>query len=602
MRPVMEEAYETLRRGKVPIVVAPTGYGKTAASPEIYRRVVDDSIASGLIHVAPLRALVKEIYDDHFSKVEGSGYQSSDSLPGAAKSPYYLRSLVVTTLESYFWNIFKIPVAEYSKIAVGGSEGHYYPVLGSIASSVNVLDEAHLYLESGSREASSALALSIILFLAYTGIPLVVETATMPSALIRDIAGKIKDSGLNPEITALDTGSGSWAGKLKSMKARMVADRDFVKSHSIKWATRTVGGLREALESACEDAGTGKRVLIALNTVPRAIAAYKYLVDDLDCETVLLHGRLSEADKNRSTQAIKSISGGVIVATQTLEAGVDVNAHTVYTDPAPMESLAQRVGRLCRRDKVLEECRGEGAHVGIVRFKPGEVDEVKEPYMEDTVRSVLEKMKDLESRNVRVEWRLPACTCNAQNCVSFADLLEELSEYSSGFPGIIIGLARGFRSLLEGEPAPSYVLGLLDRIGVCSFTGSSLQARILVDEGPEDYVAVDYAYMTRNWGALRDSLSWGEALRIKCPGADGLECTAKNLTGYLEEASRAPRGRVYCRRLNYAVRRDLEDCGARGYLGDLFILAPEGFYKKGLGIALDVERAERVYNKLKEGV
>lgn len=593
LRPVMESAWDALKREEIPIVMAPTGYGKTKSSPEIYRRAHKAGLAAGLIHVAPLKALVRSIYQDHFSKFKDvAGYQSGDSLPGGHKSPYYLKRLVVTTLESYFWNVFKLPVVEYAKVAAGNSQGHYYPILASIVSYVNVFDEAHMYLD-GSRDASSALMLATISFLAGYGTPLIIESATIHSSLVRDLMRILRlTAGSRVRVIALE-GNNKWLLQVKKIakerdyvSVEAVNDNEFKEIHSIDWKTKIIKNkLRSILNQACQDSRKGYRVLITFNTVPKAIGAYQYLVEDLGCNSVLLHGRLSEKDKKNAIE--KTLNTNLIVSTQIIEAGVDINAHILYTEVAPIESLVQRAGRLCRRDNVLQDCKLD-PEAGKIVIIGGPLDSTN-PYSEKALKNIVNHLKSLVDKEISIDWRLPD---SRREITPYSNLVEKLSEFKSGFPGKIIALTRGFRQILAAEPKPGYVLGVLDRLNICSITGSSIQVKILVGSDPkEEYVNLDFSYLAKRWNTLKKYLVGNEDF-IKIVFAESeRSCVAKELTVYL---SQFKYNKISCRRLAMLLQRDIKSCGIRGYTGDFYIKVIDKAYIEGLGLIADIKDSKKV--------
>jgi CRISPR-associated endonuclease/helicase Cas3 len=94
---------------------------------------------------------------------------------------------------------------------------------------------------------------------------------------------------------------------------------------------------------------SGTLTLVALNQVERAQQVYRTLVATKpDARLALLHSRFRPAD--RAAQMEKLLGGGdrIVVATQVVEAGVDVSARTLITEIAPWASLVQRAGR-CNR-------------------------------------------------------------------------------------------------------------------------------------------------------------------------------------------------------------------------------------------------------------
>ena len=131
---------------------------------------------------------------------------------------------------------------------------------------------------------------------------------------------------------------------------------------------------RALAERIAAEHRVGTRTLAVLNTVARATATF----DELgriapDAELVLLHSRYRPGDRRNQTchaLAEPGPAGTVVVATQVLEAGVDVTSDTLVTEVAPWSSIVQRAGR-CNRDGAAPDPRllwvtpppGKAAHL-----------------------------------------------------------------------------------------------------------------------------------------------------------------------------------------------------------------------------------------------
>lgn len=104
----------------------------------------------------------------------------------------------------------------------------------------------------------------------------------------------------------------------------------------------------------------GTRTLVVLNTVERAMsvqAELERLKQRVD--VVLLHSRFRPTDRASQTAAALAEpgpQGTIVVATQVLEAGVDVTSETLITEVAPWPSIVQRAGR-CNRDGRAADAR-----------------------------------------------------------------------------------------------------------------------------------------------------------------------------------------------------------------------------------------------------
>jgi CRISPR-associated endonuclease/helicase Cas3 len=116
----------------------------------------------------------------------------------------------------------------------------------------------------------------------------------------------------------------------------------------------------QGLQRIVADACVGKSVLVVCNLVDRAQTVYQQLSRQLEPFKIpveLLHGRFNMRDRSRKEAIIRNASGSksqqrypiVLVATQAVEVSLDIDLDTIYTDPAPLEALVQRFGRINRR-------------------------------------------------------------------------------------------------------------------------------------------------------------------------------------------------------------------------------------------------------------
>lgn len=95
----------------------------------------------------------------------------------------------------------------------------------------------------------------------------------------------------------------------------------------------------------------GTLTLVIVNRVARAQELFRLLekskghVDNV----ALIHSRFRPADRGpMQAEALSGEFTGVLIATQAIEAGVDISARTLFTELAPWSSLVQRFGRLNR--------------------------------------------------------------------------------------------------------------------------------------------------------------------------------------------------------------------------------------------------------------
>ncbi len=106
----------------------------------------------------------------------------------------------------------------------------------------------------------------------------------------------------------------------------------------------------------------GERVLVTLNTRASCRAVYDELLETLDetgMTSYLLSADLTPFDRLQKIDCIKSGSPCLVVSTQTVEAGVDIDMDVVIRDFAPLDSIIQIAGR-CNRNN------HKGDHGGLV--------------------------------------------------------------------------------------------------------------------------------------------------------------------------------------------------------------------------------------------
>ena len=145
---------------------------------------------------------------------------------------------------------------------------------------------------------------------------------------------------------------------------------------------------------------TGTLTLAILNTVERAQEVYRALDNSrhvrLDAEKVLVHSRFRASDREKKQGAItatpdSSGPGMIVVATQAVEAGVDISARTLITELAPWPSLVQRFGR-CNRT-------GEDEQGDIFWVDVGERSQDTAPYSPEEIAQGRQHIRALEGKS-----------------------------------------------------------------------------------------------------------------------------------------------------------------------------------------------------------
>jgi CRISPR-associated endonuclease/helicase Cas3 len=136
--------------------------------------------------------------------------------------------------------------------------------------------------------------------------------------------------------------------------------------------------------------------LVVCNTVDRARAVYDELCKQASKggpEVRLLHSRFRGTERGGWAGLLRPsgpVPSRVIVATQVIEAGVDLSADLLITEACPWPSLVQRLGRLARRGG-----RGEAFVL------PLDPDKQAAPYEPDAMRAALDALALIEDASPR---------------------------------------------------------------------------------------------------------------------------------------------------------------------------------------------------------
>jgi len=140
-----------------------------------------------------------------------------------------------------------------------------------------------------------------------------------------------------------------------------------------------------------------KLTLVIVNRVSRAQELYQALQKAGRKENLaLVHSRFRAPDrKKHQDMLIKGSGDRIVVATQAVEAGVDVSAKVLITELAPWSSLVQRFGR-CNRGG---EFNDEGADIHWINLDFERDDEVA-PYILSELQDARVELETLEGVSV----------------------------------------------------------------------------------------------------------------------------------------------------------------------------------------------------------
>jgi len=267
--------------------------------------------------------------------------------------------IVLTTLDAFFFSLFAKRTITYRDIQFKETTGKYLFPSGNIASSFIVFDEVQMYQDEYYYTPRVLKRLLEILY--KSGIPTLVMTATMPKKLEEEIF---------EHVDVIEV-----VGKEAERGSVHISLREIDLLSTIK---------QEALEVLNKN-------LIVFNTVSRAIEAYRILINmgiAKEYDIILLHSRLKYGTRREREKILDKSNKLILVSTQVVESGIDVDFDLVLTEVAPIDALIQRIGRAARR---------KGRKGRAIVFKAPD----SKPYREEFVKrtwNILEE--DVESINL----------------------------------------------------------------------------------------------------------------------------------------------------------------------------------------------------------
>jgi len=315
------------------VIEAPTGYGKSTISATMALNSIRNSLKC--IVAFPLRTIL----EDQFRKFEkifgGKSRILGKRYMHNPDSPYLIKPVTLTTIDTLALNLFGIPPETLEKVLEDRSLGHYFFSWASVLLSDLVLDEVHLLADSTKSLSFFAALMKIAGDFDQKA---VFMSATMPEALKK---------------------------RLQEFGGDRVEFITFSEKHDPEFCGERMGKKYEIrVESSDEDKyekildwirnSEFRRALVVFNTASEAIEFYRKQLNGLkefSENTLLIHSRFTEKDREEKVEEIRKLQKAkdfIIVSTQVIEAGVDVSSDFMITEISPANSLIQRFGRFLR--------------------------------------------------------------------------------------------------------------------------------------------------------------------------------------------------------------------------------------------------------------
>jgi CRISPR-associated endonuclease/helicase Cas3 len=160
------------------------------------------------------------------------------------------------------------------------------------------------------------------------------------------------------------------------------------------------------IEEVINKANEGKRVLVVLNTVEKAEKVYEK-INNMKFKGFLerLHSRFTLNERKEKEKKLEAEfknpkpenenSPKILVATQVVEASLDIDADYLFTEIAPIDSLIQRMGRVMRRvDLMSGKIKGNNKEFRYEDFYDEDEPNVLVYYQKESNKKGKHKIKE----------------------------------------------------------------------------------------------------------------------------------------------------------------------------------------------------------------
>lgn len=310
------------------VLTAPTGSGKTEASLMWLHKQMKENGQGRTFYILPFTASINAMFERLDEKMQGNNEivgvvhgklsEYIESRFGEETYSWQNEKLKHELKDSFRALVTPLKVATPFQLlkSIFGLKGFEKGIF-EMSGGYFIFDEIHAY----DPEVTAQIKVLIEFATHFLNVKVCLMTATLPTFLKKEFTDAI---GEYTEITA-DT----------------ELYQSFIR-HRIKVAA---GLLSEHIEYIQQRLDAGDKVLVVSNTVKQAQAIY----NSLDAsKKVLLHSAFIGVDRNKKESKLKSDEVKLLVGTQAIEVSLDIDYDVIFTEPAPLDALLQRFGRVNR--------------------------------------------------------------------------------------------------------------------------------------------------------------------------------------------------------------------------------------------------------------
>ena len=314
---IQKKAIPYVLQGKDTLILAPTASGKTeAALIPIFSEILNKHLKPvSVLYISPLKALINDMHNriekwgNHFglTATKWHGDVSKYEKDKFTKNPTDFLSTTPESLEVILMN------------RTGGEKERVFNNIKYI-----LIDEIHYFADSDRGIQLNSILNRISDF--------------TPNASIIGLSATVG----NPDLIA------EWINPKKPA--------EIIQDDSGRKLQYKVFDLPEFALSRVLNELTDKKILIFANSRRTAELSYYNLKKNIGMKNIFIHhGSINKETREENEDKFKSVKNGFMVATTTLELGIDIGDIDVVvqlSSPSQVTSFSQRIGRSGRRSRV----------------------------------------------------------------------------------------------------------------------------------------------------------------------------------------------------------------------------------------------------------
>jgi len=310
------------------VLTAPTGSGKTEASLMWLHKQMRDNGQGRTFYILPFTASINAMYERLDEKMHGNNEivgvvhgklaEYIESRFGEETYSYQNEKLKHELKEIYRALVPPLKVATPFQLlkSIFGLKGFEKGIF-EMSGGYFIFDEIHAY----DPEVTAQIKVLIEFATRFLNVKVCLMTATLPTFLKKEFTEAI--------------------GEYIEINADTELYQSFIR-HRIIVAD---GLLSDSIASIQQRLDSGDKTLVVCNTVKQAQHIYNTLNAS---KKVLLHSAFNGVDRNKKEAELMSEDVKLLVGTQAIEVSLDINFDVIFTEPAPLDALLQRFGRVNR--------------------------------------------------------------------------------------------------------------------------------------------------------------------------------------------------------------------------------------------------------------